>query len=189
MQKPRNWENTPAQMGGQYEMLPAGGHIMKILRAEVKQNKNNADMLVLTMDVAEGSQYDGFFRKQYNARNMQDRWPAGGMMYQSLTDQEGNTNPRFKGLITAVEQSNPQYAWNWDELTLKGKLIGIIYREEDRAYNGRVYTDTKPMACCAASDALEKPVPRRKELDQTAASAVAAQNNGFTEVQDDELPF
>lgn len=190
MQKPRNWENTPAQMGGQHEMLPAGGHIMKILRAEVRQNKNGADMLVLTMDVAEGTQYDGFFRREYNARNMTDKWPVGGMMYQSLTDQNGDANPRFKGLIKAIEQSNLNYAWNWDELTLKGKLIGIIYREEDREYQGRVYTDTKPMACCAAGDALDKEAPRRKELDRTATpTSAATTNSGFTQVDDDELPF
>ena len=37
----------------------------------------------------------------------------------------------FKGFVTAVEKSNTNYIWHWDETTLVGKKVGIILQEED----------------------------------------------------------
>ena len=41
MNKLRNWDTTPAQMGGAFEPLTPGGHIVRILRAEIASSRNN----------------------------------------------------------------------------------------------------------------------------------------------------
>ena len=197
MQKPRNWENTPAQMGGEFEMLPPGGHIFKILRAFVRPNRNGNDMMEVWVDVAEGGQNDGFYRRNAQNRNMdiREKWPNDGIIYVNVYDKDGNANPRFKGFIKAVEQSNLSYAWNWDEMTLRGKLIGGICRgeESESTTNGRIYTNCKIIAFCAAQDALEKAAPPKKLLDKNQparSNAASAQTGGKWEDDDpDSLPF
>lgn len=194
MNKTRGWDTASAQMGGQFESLTPGGHICKILRAEVGSSRNGAEMMILTMEISEGSQFDGFFRRQFDARKVSGtgltipKWPGGGMYYQLTTDQDGMTNPRFKGLIKAIEESNRGYAWNWDETTLKGKLVGMIYREEEfEANDGTIKTTVKAMACCPASEALAKEPPKKKLLNKLGGPAVSA---GFTAADDDDdLPF
>ena len=37
----------------------------------------------------------------------------------------------FKGFITAVEESNPTFKWDWNEQKLKGQRIGVVLREEE----------------------------------------------------------
>ena len=41
------------------------------------------------------------------------------------------TKSTFKGMVTAFEKSNPGYRWNWDENSLAGKLIGVLFRNEE----------------------------------------------------------
>lgn len=198
MNKTRGWETTQAQMDGQFEQLTPGGHIVKILHAEVGKSKNEKEMLILSLDIAEGGEFDGIFRRAFDIRKRSGdgrtlpKWPNGGMFYQLTTDRDGNTNPRFKGLIKAIEESNMGYAWNWDERTLHGKLCGMIFREEEYPKSdGTIGTTVKPMAVCPAGEAFAKEAPKKKLLDANsfAAQPAASDNGGFTQVDDDELPF
>lgn len=190
MNKPNGWDAAPAQMGGQIEQLAPGGHVVKIFRVEVTTSRGGREMLVLTVDVAEGSKFDGIFRRQYDARKNSGngtsipKWPNGGMYYQLTTTDTNDANPRFKGLIKAIEESNRGYTWNWDETTLRGKLVGMIYREEEfEASDGTIKTTVKPMAVCPASEAPEKDAPKKKLLENRMGG-------GFTDApDDDDLPF
>ncbi len=47
------------------------------------------------------------------------------------TDNDEWTKSSFKGLTTAFEHSNPGYTWNWEETSLVGKLVGILFRNEE----------------------------------------------------------
>lgn len=134
MKPTSNWDKTPAQTGGA-ETLSAGGHQVRIRGAECKQSKSGRDMIVLYFEIAEGSEYDGIMMRQYERQkgfgNAQAKWPNMGTMYQLVTDQTGSTNPRFKGLIAAIERSNSGYKWDWNEAGLKGKVLGVVFGEEE----------------------------------------------------------
>lgn len=190
MNKLRNWDTTPAQMGGGFEPLTPGGHIVKIMRAEVATSRNNGrEMMVLTVDIDEGTQNDGYFRRVFDARKSTGdgrtlpKWPNGGMYYRLTTADNGDADPRFKGLIKAIEESNAGYRWDWNEAGLRGKRVGMIYREEEfETQDGQIKTTVKPMAVCPASEAMDKPAPRKKTVS-------AAPESGFTPVSDDDLLF
>ena len=153
-------------------------------------------MLVLFIEIDEGTQYDGMMERAWRSGKSfgRDKWPNTGTMYTLLTDKDGNTNPRFKGLINAVEKSNSGYSWRWEEMTLKGKTIGVVFGEEEFMGNdGTVRISIKPKYACGITELVDQPVPPLKKLPENDNSGYAANdsgaNGGFTEVQDDELPF
>lgn len=196
MKPMQGWDKAHADMGGEFERLSPGGHIVKILHAETRQSNGGKDMLVLSYDINEGSQFDGIFRRAFDRikrggdGRALPKWPNGGTYYQLLEDRDGNVNPRFKGLITAVEQSNSGFRWDWDERKLTGMLLGLIFREEEYLNNdGELRVAVKAMACCPVADALGKEPPRMKKLEPGQLSAAPNTAQGFTQVDDDELPF
>ena len=133
MKPTSNWERTQAQTGYNSEQLAPGGHAVRIMGAEIRNSKAGREMLVLFLDVKEGSQYDGIFQRKWQNNKSFGRtnWPNDGTMYTLTSDRDGNTNPRFKGLIQAVTESNSGYEWRWDENSLKGKMLGVVFGEEE----------------------------------------------------------
>ena len=190
-----NWERTQAQTGNSSEQLAPGGHAVRIMGAEIRNSKAGREMLVLFLDVKEGSQYDGIFqRKWQNNKNFgRTNWPNDGTMYTLTCDRDGNTNPRFKGLIQAVTESNSGYEWRWDENSLRGKMLGVVFGEEEfiGQNDGQPHIAVKPRYVCAVSKIAEQPVPqiRRAQQPEESYSEPVTNNGGFTEVTDDELPF
>ena len=194
MKPTSNWDRTPAQTGGA-ETLSAGGHQVRIKGAECRQSQNGHDMIVLYFDISEGSEYDGIMTRQYDRSKGfsggNAKWPNMGTLYQLVTDQTGNTNPRFTGLITCIEQSNSGYRWDWNELGLKGKMLGIVFGEEEiiGQRDGKLHVIVKPRWVCEVGKALEQPVPALKKLPESDTNGYTPQQQTFTEVDDDELPF
>lgn len=188
------YEATQAMDGSGFPTLPAGGYICEIKGAQEGTTRNGAQMLVLMIDIAEGEQ-KGFYSKQYNADRAKGRdakWR--GMFYQLTTDREELTSGFFKGLITAIERSNPGYKWDWDESKLKGKKVGFVFREEEYLnQRGEVRTSVKatwPRDVEAIRQGVEVPEIKRLANAPPAPSAsFAPGGTGFVEVEDDSLPF
>ena len=198
IRQPRDWGTVQGRDGTDtMEQVTPGGHICRIISAETGKSKSQQDMLILCLEIDEGGQFDGVYRRMYDSRlrNAQGgqavRWPC--MYYQMINDYQHpeNTNPRFKGLVRAVEESNPGFMWRWEERDLINRRVGMIFREEEYEGNdGTVRTNVKPFACFAAHKIAEIAVPAKKTLTNSPTAASApAQGNGFQEVQDDELPF
>lgn len=188
MKPTNNWANTAAS-NGQSERLTAGGHICRIKHAEAAQSRAGREMLKVYIDIAEGTDKDGFFERKWKM-NTAKKWPNDGTIYQLTTDKDGNTNPRFKGLIESVERSNGSWKWTWDENQLKGKLIGVVFGEEEyQGSDGQIRTAIKPRYTCAAGKAMEQPAPTPHTLAERPEEPAPAAQETFTEVQDDELPF
>lgn len=203
MQKASDWDSARAAQGGDgFEQMTPGGHVVKILNAAVGEY-NEREQLILSFDIDEGSDLDGFYRRQYDALKKRGdgtkilQWPINGTFKQFTRDykDESKTNPFFKGLIQAVENSNPRYTWDWNERSLTGKYVGLIFREEEYLNNntGEIKTTVRAFACCNAADAAEKEIPRKKEYQgprPQVSGAAAPAGGGFTEVDDDDsLPF
>jgi hypothetical protein len=190
MQKIDNWDSVSAV--GEFERLELGGHKCKILKAEAQITKNSGrPTVVLFLDIADGPQA-GYYKKQFeNDTREFKRWPC---QYSQIT--EGKSLPFFKGMITSIEKSNPGYKWNWDEKSLAGKYVGVVFgREQYKNSKGELRFSTKPTQIRATEGIENVPIPEDKllpksEYNYDPFTQLADKSDMFTEESDDgELPF
>lgn len=191
-----DYDQTQA-IDGSFESVTPGGHVCKIMRAVCeKAASSDADMLCLLIDVQEGSNLDGVYRRIFDSKRATKpdaKWPC--VFRQPVTDKEGKCSPYFKGLIESIEKSNPGYSFasTWDERTLAGKMVGFVFREEEFLTTlGEIKTNVKPAwprSVAAIKEGV--PVPEIKRLDKAKKTAAAAFNvfGMMPEVTDDILPF
>ncbi len=178
--------------------LPAGGYVCRILSAREGAFPNGDPCLQIALEIAEG-EYAGSIREQFERKkqfNDNAKWPAI-LMQGTTVKGTSDTNPYFKGLITAIQESNIGYTWNWDEKTLANKLLGVVFREE-QFYNqqtGELQSTVRPFYGCSTAQikmgvATPKPKPPRQQTPAQASMAAANALGMMAEVvDDDELPF
>ena len=192
---PNDFDKAKAYDGkGGFTPLPAGGHICKIVGARETKSKNGNDMVEVAFDIAEGSDFDGRFQERFNSMRAQRadaKWPNGGMFRTSVLTSDGKTSGFFKGLITAIEESNPGYSFKatCDVNTMKGKTIGFNFGEEEYMGNdGKVHTSVKAAYAVSVQTVREGIEPPKKKEYKPRPGDMAAQ--GFTEVETPpDLPF
>lgn len=141
MKKMEGYEEAQA-LTGEYEVLEPGGYICKILSAKEEKTKTNKNALIIAFDIVEGDNKD-FYKKKFDEDTRLDKkWPSNGIYRQML---EGDkAMGYFKGMITALEASNPNFKWDWDESKLKDlKFGGIFGREQYEANDGSHKFSTK----------------------------------------------
>lgn len=180
MQKPIGYDEAQAVEFGSFEQLELGGHVCQIVKGEIVTTKTGKEALKLYLDIADGEQ-KGYFKKQYDKDTRQvKKWKC---TFMQLTD--GNSTQYFKGLISAIEKSNPQFKWNWDEKALKNLLIGGVFgREQYQKNNGELAWYTKCVNVRSIEAILNGvEVPEDKYLD-------GGMPDVFKPVDDDEdIPF
>lgn len=192
MKKPNNWENTQAY--GEFEPLELGGHICKIMQVEETVSRNGKDMLVISLDIAEGPQKD-YYAEQYRKNFKPDKkW--GCVVYQLIEDADGNANRGFKTFVEAVGKSNPKFEesriWDTDDINpfFKGLLVGGVFgREQYKNQDGNLKWSIKCMQFRSVED-IKKGVeiPEDRYLKEEQKSG-AFNINEFEEFNEDELPF
>lgn len=191
--KPMDWDSAQAYTGDGEKMTP-GGHVVRIMAMRQEMSRNNKPMIVVAFDIEEGSELDGFYKRQHDARkgyNAAAKW-TGVIRYMLYARDGMSTNGFFKGFIDAVEKSNPGYCWNWDERSLAGKKVGMIFGEEEYKdlQNGVVRVTVKAQQARSVQAVLDGvPVPPIKKLPMSDTNGYAPAASGFTQVEDDELPF
>lgn len=163
MRKIDNWkEITPVTGGGQ--SLPAGVYKMIIVKGETGTTQTDKEKLVLCLEVVEG-EYQGFFSKKYKAKKQYNEKAAWPCLYHQVT--EGEQVGRYKGVIMAIEASNPGYIYDFDETKLEGKICGCIFREEEFiGQDNKVHTTVKPYQIIAVEDMDKATVPEKKCVEQ-----------------------
>ncbi len=136
MELPKDYEETEG-ITGDYETLKAGGYICKIVGAKAETSQAGNEMLVLALDIAEG-EHKGYFqrrfedaKKQNTDVNKQVKWSNNGTHRIMKLDKEGKCNKFFKGFGTIIEESNSGYKWTGNEESLKDKVLGCIFGEEE----------------------------------------------------------
>ena len=131
IQKPKHWDSV--QEFSDRPKLPLDAYVCRVKQVSLADTNYGPQLLIL-FDIEEGEQR-GFFSKEFKANTMQDKkWK--GVIRQFLPKDDGTDNDEwtkssFKGLTTAFEHSNPGYTWNWEETSLVGKLVGILFRNEE----------------------------------------------------------
>lgn len=180
--------------GGAREVLPAGGYVDKIMDAKV-QEYTWGNVLVLSIDVAEGD-YRDFFRRDYQENTNEDKkWR--GTYRLNLPKDDGSekdewTKRTFNNAIWAIEESNPGYSWNWDERTLKGKTVGVLYRNKEWEMNGNTGWTTECCALASAEDIRNGKfrMPKDKALPKKETGGFAGFSSfASTDDDDGDLPF
>ena len=171
--------------------LPVGGYVAKIMNAEVK-GYSWGEVLVVSFDIAEG-EYKDFFDNQYNSNTSEDKKWKGN--FRINVPQEGNQwfdsqKRSFGNAIACIEESNNGYHWDWDEAKLKGKLVGVLFREREWECDGKSGITTECCTFCSVDDVRSGnfKTPRPKMLNKQTTTETKSTNN-FEEIVDSDLPF
>lgn len=202
LQKPRDYDQA-LSYGSDLPYLPVGGYVCRILKMEERSAENGKTYIVASFDIAEGEE-KGFFEKRYRAEKAaaggrrEVRWRGTYNLF-PLT-QDGQTNPFWKGMLTCIEKSNNCLVdWYGDYDQFKGRLVGLLFREEEFEYGTeterRVGVAVRPFAVRTVdyirSGRFGLPMRRNLGIPLPATEACGgnAAESGFTQVEEEALPF
>ena len=201
IRRPNNWNEV--QEFTDRPKLPLGAYVCKVKKAVV-QNNSYGDQLCILFDIAEG-EHKGFYDEEFKLNTQKDKkWK--GVLRVWIPKDDGSekdelTKRAFKGVVTSFEKSNPGYQWNWDENSLAGKMIGVLFRDEEWEYNGKHGWAVRPFRALSIDTVRngEYTIPEEKPLKNKESgsdgftsygSNQSFTNQSFTELEDDgELPF
>lgn len=201
--KPKDYDDVQV---GDYRILPAGGYICRILKAEETTSRNgNKPMLKVAFDICDG-EFTGYFMDSFqNRRNAAEdpsevKWPFSGTKWIMFLDSEGHTNKDFKAFCTALEESGTK-VWKTDKNgdsiidanDLKNAEIGVIFRREESKYMNQTSWRTVPFRFRSVKSIEDGDfsVPEDKPLkDDYRGTAFAPTDNldSFNAAEDD-IPF
>lgn len=188
--KPKDYDSVKV---GEARILPAGGYVCKILKAEKTESKTGKPMLKVFFDITSG-EFEGYFKDMYqNWKVASDdpasvKWPFTGTKWILFYNNEGATNRDFKSFCTALEDSGITVWRNdmFDVGALKDANIGIIFRREEHEYNNARSWRTSPwgfrsvktIESGAFNIPEDKPLPPQTFTETDSFSAL-----------DEDLPF
>lgn len=184
-----NFEAKKASSGR--EILPAGAYVCEVKSVKIEEFDWGSS-LALAIDVIEG-EYTGFFKRDFDNNDREDKKWRGIYKVSIPKDdgskQDGWTKRTFGNFIWAVQESNSGYTWNWEEKTLKGKKLGVLFRNKEWEMDGRTGWTTEAAGSACIQDVRDgkvkmlkdKPLKNRPAQEPTA---------GVETVEDEsELPF
>lgn len=194
---PNNW-NEVKELSDRAK-LPLGAYVCLVKQCRVQDNDYGSQLAIL-FDIHEG-EYKGFYANDFAAQQQDKKWK--GVLKIWLPKDDGSEKDEFtksilKGMVTAFENSNLGYKWNWNEKSLEGKLIGILFRNEEWEYDGKSGWAVRPFRAISASSVREEKftLPKDKPLANKSGAASyqaplpPSDVNGYVKVDDDdELPF
>lgn len=190
MMIPREYNEVEAANMNGYGKLPAGGYVCDILYVEATKSHKGEDMIVISVDICEG-EYKDWFSHLYERSMMYNpstaKWSNGAKYYRTI---EGKGLPFFKGMIKAIEESNPNFHFNvqngnWNEQDLKGMKIGCVFGEEKYIGNDGKPKSTVKIIKVRNINGVENEVPPAVK-DRTSQTT-----NGYNAraVSDEDIPF
>ena len=191
---PNNYDNARAYDGNSLPTLTLGGHICRVHNVRMEKNRFGADMLVIEFDIYEGSEFDRYYKTRNDLnyrRNTAAKWP--GVFRVNLLNHNGDCGSYFKGLIKALEESNPGYnfkATGGDERSMNGLMLGLVFGEREFRTNDthEIKVTVEPFYACSVAKVREGVrVPARKHLREDAPAQ--APQTDAPNADDDDLPF
>ena len=187
-----SWGKTNALQDGEFIKLPAGGYVCIVTNASVEPSQKDGKLqLILTLDIAEG-EFAQMFR---NSNTYAPRY------FKKLFADGNKPSPYFKGLITNFINSNANYKFDggaFNERNLIGKKIGMIFRDEQREWEGKIYTNAKAFIAVSVDKIRsgDFTVPPMKTIEKTVSkvkesAAEKSFDDEFTgkDIPDENVPF
>ena len=189
-EKYQAFNNRPTQ-------LPVGGYVFRISAVRYEQGQNgSSDRIVVAFDVAEG-EYAGFFKKKFDADQNEDKkWKGTATVYvpkEDGSEQDTWTIQKMRTFTNALEDSNPNYKFDWDENKWKGLMIGGVFGEVYSMINGKQIKYTAFKTACSVGDIhagrfrIPKPQYKNGAKPEWTASAPQADSEGFMNISSDNL--
>ena len=187
----RKYNGYKAEISKGYEELPTGAYLCKIMNAE-EVNYDWGSKLLLSLDIVEGEHKD-FYAKQYREDTREDKkWGCVLGLYEPKDDgseKDEWTKRTFNNFIGCVEDANSGYHFDWDEKTLKGKKVAVVFRKEEWEYNGKTGWKVKPFRVISVGDYNDGKWGKYEDKP-LANKPVQTTYNSFADVGDtDDLPF
>jgi len=164
------------QQVGETRKLEADAYVCVITSVEDVSDK---EYLRIEFDIHEGP-FKGYFGELFKSKQ---RWY--GSFIKSYKEKALSY---FKSFITAVEKSNSNYVWNWDEKTLLNKLLVINFADEQyQGIDGELYWSVKPQEF-RSIEALKN--GKVKKLDPIYVEIEESYTEKVTPIaQESDLPF
>ena len=145
LKKPENYDSVELREFD-YTPINLGGHKGIIKKVEEYTGQSGSTSLKVTTDTDKNDTQPSYFQVQYDGdTRAEKKWSNGAIKYVSLKDDE-NCVRMLKAFITAIENSNPgfKYDWNKDLSQLVNKKIGLVFGlEEYEANDGKIKTMTR----------------------------------------------
>ena len=139
-----------------------------------------------------------YYADQYRNNPSEDKKWKGKIALYIPTDDgseaDVRTKRRFKTAMTAIEESNNGYVWNWDERSLKNKKCGVVLQDKEWEFNGKTGWSAIPYSICSVeaikNNSFYMPSPKALNGSGYAAS-VPAQTSAYTPLDESDLdlPF
>lgn len=179
-----------------FEQLPKGGYVVKILGVSIGQTGDFRQYLKLSCDIVEG-EYANYFTNQYkNNQNEDKKWICNLLQNLPVDDgseRDGWTKKAFRTMIDALEDSNPGFHWDWNETKLKGLTVGGLFNEREyEGHDGSIKRATNLARFCSVDKIRSGnyTLPKDKLLPNRPSASVG---EGFMSipdnVEDEGLPF
>ena len=176
---------------------PVGAYVAEIqaVRFTPKNEAENVyrDTIELMIEITEGeckNRYHEVYESQKERFGDSIKYKGIFKLIPPVDGEDGYDWRRsaFEGNLWCVEQSNPDYHWDWDEKKLKGKKIGINVRQYLYTYNGKDRETTEIGRFETVEDVKAgkvKPMRPRDRRENKDAEDASTDGSGFTDVSKD----
>jgi hypothetical protein len=165
MRKPTGYDDAQTYSDG-FQKLPPGGYVVEIKNAVLGKYNDGGEYLRISFDITEG-EYRDFYTNQYKQSTFEPKEYKGrirlSLPKEDGTEKDGWTLRSLKTNLTAIEESNNGYTWDWNEKTLIGKTAGLLFRNKEYNYNGNHGFWTEPFRFIAAEKVRSGDFTRPKD--------------------------
>lgn len=200
LKKPENYDNI--QVNEDYKPIQLGGHKGIIMGVEEYTSEASGNTsLKVSVDTAKDDVQPNYFAEQYkNDSREEKKWSNSAIKYVSLKEDD-NCVKMLKGFITAVENSNPGFTYDWNKEIdqLKGKSVGLVFAlEEYKNQQGELKTIAKLNQFRSIDKVENVLIPKVKLLNGTYVDyddyteyheEQKNTSSDMIEITDDMLPF
>ena len=196
MKKPSNWNDVKA--AGERVKLPAGGYEAKIINAKVVNydgSNGSYERLEIAVDITAG-EYKDYYKQDFDSNTRDDKkWRGVARFYVPTDDgseKDEYTKSVLKSVTDALEDSNKDYHWDWDETKLKGLKVGILVRDKEYEIDGKHGFSPEIFRFTDINRIKEGKftVPKQKLLKGSSGTSAAASSGDDSAASgDDDYPF
>lgn len=176
---------------------PAGAYVARIENVNVQEptETNPRTVIELIVDITEG-EYTHRYKDLFDDQKSR----FGNANYRGTfrltvptdddADEDNWIKRKFETSMWCIEQSNPNFEWDWDEKKLRKLSVGISVRNKKYDYNGKVKTTTEIGRLEVVQDVRDGKVKPMQDRDQTKKdNQTNDAANGFTAVNDEDVPW